>query len=78
MATSIYLPKMGMGMEEGSISEWLVADGERVEVGRALYVLESDKVETEIESQAAGTIRLIGEAGGTYPVGTLIAEIDES
>jgi pyruvate/2-oxoglutarate dehydrogenase complex dihydrolipoamide acyltransferase (E2) component len=68
---------MGMGMEEGTVVEWLVEDGARVELGSPLYVLSTDKVDTEIESPLAGVIRLLVAAGGTYPVGTPIAQVEE-
>jgi pyruvate/2-oxoglutarate dehydrogenase complex dihydrolipoamide acyltransferase (E2) component len=77
MPTRINIPKMNMGMQEGSVSEWMVADGDRIAAGQIIYVLESDKVETEIESPASGTIHLFAEAGRNYPVGTKIAEIEE-
>jgi pyruvate/2-oxoglutarate dehydrogenase complex dihydrolipoamide acyltransferase (E2) component len=75
VASRLKIPKMGMGVEEGTISEWLVQDGDRVIVGTPVYVLASDKVETEIESPIAGTVRLLVEAGETLAVGTVIAEI---
>lgn len=71
----IKIPKLGMSVEEATLSEWLVEDGQRVEVGAPLYVAATDKVDQEIASPGAGTIRLIGKAEQTYPVGALIAEI---
>ena len=71
----IKIPKLGMAVEEATISEWLVADGGRVETGTPLYVASTDKVENEVPSPVAGTVRLIGEVAHTYPIGTLIAEI---
>ena len=53
-------------MVEGTIIRWLVADGDRVEAGSPIYVLETDKVESGIEAVAAGTITLLGEAGRAY------------
>jgi pyruvate/2-oxoglutarate dehydrogenase complex dihydrolipoamide acyltransferase (E2) component len=64
-----------MSMQEGTLIGWLVADGDLVVEGQPLYVLETDKVENEIPCPASGTVRLIGEAGISYPVGTDIAEI---
>ena len=72
---TIQIPKLGMAMTEGTLVEWAVADGAAVEVGQILYRLETDKVENEVESPAAGTIRLVAEPGETYPVGTVVAEI---
>ncbi|MNR65091.1 Dihydrolipoyllysine-residue acetyltransferase component of pyruvate dehydrogenase complex [compost metagenome] len=62
-------------MNEGTISEWLVADGGTVEEGQILYALESDKSIQEIEAPASGTLKVIAQAGETYEVGTLLAEI---
>ncbi|CAM3127909.1 lipoyl domain-containing protein [Mycobacterium colombiense] len=73
----IKIPKLGMAVDAATLSEWLVADGEGVEAGTPLYVAATDKVDQEIQSPVSGTIRLIGEADTTYPVGTLIAEIVE-
>jgi len=64
-----------MSMGEGSIVEWLVADGDQVTVGQPLYLLETDKTQNEVPSPVAGIIKLIGQAGETYDVGTIIAEV---
>jgi pyruvate/2-oxoglutarate dehydrogenase complex dihydrolipoamide acyltransferase (E2) component len=71
----IKIPKLGMAVDEATISEWLVGDGDRVEAGAPLYVAATDKVDQEIPSPVSGTVRLIGVVDETYPVGTLIAEI---
>jgi pyruvate/2-oxoglutarate dehydrogenase complex dihydrolipoamide acyltransferase (E2) component len=71
----IRIPKLGMAVDEATISEWLVQDGQRVEAGAPLYVAATDKVDNEVPSPVSGVIRLIGVADQTYPVGTLIAEI---
>jgi pyruvate/2-oxoglutarate dehydrogenase complex dihydrolipoamide acyltransferase (E2) component len=76
MVNFIRIPTMNMGMEEGAIVEWLVANGTHVVVGQPIYVLSSDKVETEIECQVNGTITILLEAGATCPVGTPIAKVD--
>jgi pyruvate/2-oxoglutarate dehydrogenase complex dihydrolipoamide acyltransferase (E2) component len=62
-------------MTEGTLGGWLVADGDQVEVGTPIYVLQTDKVDDEIEATAAGTITLIGIVDETYDVGEIIAEI---
>lgn len=77
MATSVNVPKLGIAMTEGKLVSWLVADGDTVSAGEPLYLLETDKVENEIDAPVSGTIRFLCEAGDTYPVGTLIAEIDD-
>ena len=75
MASRLKIPKLGMSMNEATIVEWLVADGDAVQVGQPLYLLETDKTENEVPSPVAGVIKLIGMVDETYEVGTVIAEI---
>ena len=58
MALPINIPKLGVSMTEGTLVEWLVADGDEVSEGQPLYVIETDKVENEVEATASGTVRL--------------------
>jgi pyruvate/2-oxoglutarate dehydrogenase complex dihydrolipoamide acyltransferase (E2) component len=62
-------------MSEGILSEWYVEDDDDVREGDPLYLLATDKVENEIAAPASGVIRIVGVAGQTYPVGTMIGEI---
>ena len=73
--TEIRIPKPGDAVMEGTLAEWLVADGTTVAQGDAIYLLETDKVEMQIEAPCAGVIRQIGVPGETYPVGELVATI---
>lgn len=73
----VNIPRLAVSMQEGILVEWLVADGDVVAVGTPLYRLETDKTETDIEAIVAGRVRLLGEAGTTYAVGTTIAELQE-
>jgi pyruvate/2-oxoglutarate dehydrogenase complex dihydrolipoamide acyltransferase (E2) component len=75
MASRLKIPKLGMSMNEATIVEWLVADGDSVQAGQPLYLLETDKTENEVPSPVAGVITLIGVVDETYEVGTVIAEI---
>jgi pyruvate/2-oxoglutarate dehydrogenase complex dihydrolipoamide acyltransferase (E2) component len=75
VSTQVLLPKIGFSMNEGTVSEWLVADGEAVAEGQVLYALESDKSVQEIEAPASGTLKIIAEAGQVYQVGDVLAEI---
>ena len=76
MATEILLPQLGFAAGEAVLAQWLVEDGAVVSKGQLLYSLESEKTVTEIEAPEAGTVRIRAAAGGTYPVGTLLAEIE--
>ncbi|MBK9179148.1 MAG: biotin/lipoyl-binding protein [Acidimicrobiales bacterium] len=76
MAVPINIPKLGVSMTEGTLVEWMVVDGQQVQAGQALYRLETDKVENDIEAPASGVVHLTGVAGETYEVGTQIGEIE--
>lgn len=76
MSVEVLLPKLGFSMNEGTLSQWHVADGGQARAGEALYALESDKSLQEIESPATGTLRILAPAGETYTVGTVLATIE--
>lgn len=76
MATEVLLPKIGFSMNEGVLSEWLVADGGQAVEGEPLFSLESDKSTNEVESPATGTLKILKETGETYEVGTVLAIIE--
>jgi pyruvate dehydrogenase E2 component (dihydrolipoamide acetyltransferase) len=76
MATELRIPKIGMSATEMTLTEWMFADGETVNVGDVIYTVETDKTATEIEAQASGTLRVIGVEGEVYTVGTLIGTIE--
>ena len=75
MPTPINIPKLGVSMTEGTLVEWMVADGQTVAAGDVLYRIETDKVENDIECPVDGVIHLSGEEGEVYDVGTQIGEI---
>ena len=72
MATEFQMPKLGLTMEAGTILEWLVPDGSEVAAGQAVLRIETDKVETDIESSGAGILSQLGEVGETYDCGVRI------
>ena len=72
---TLKLPKMAVSMQEGTLVEWLVKSGDHVIVGQPLYVIETEKTSSEVESPFAGEIMTRGEIGESYKVGTPIAEI---
>jgi pyruvate dehydrogenase E2 component (dihydrolipoamide acetyltransferase) len=74
----VYMPKFGMTMTTGLITEWMFAAGERVEKGNALAIVETEKVQTELESPASGVLTDVKYADGEEaPVGEIVAYIDE-
>jgi pyruvate dehydrogenase E2 component (dihydrolipoamide acetyltransferase) len=73
------MPKLGMTMEEGTVVEWRAAPGGRVEKGRVVLVIESEKNEAEIEATASGFLRHVYVApGAVAPCGALLAALTES
>ncbi len=77
MATEIKLPRLGQGMESGTIVKWLKSEGDPVEKGEPLYELDTDKVTQEVEADASGVLLKIAVAEGEVPVGRTIAVIGE-
>ena len=75
MSVEVRIPQIGFSTNEGTLTEWLAADGSRVEEGKPLYTLELDKSVQEIESPASGTLKVHAAVGEIYQVGALIAEI---
>jgi pyruvate dehydrogenase E2 component (dihydrolipoyllysine-residue acetyltransferase) len=77
MATEIKLPRLGQGMESGTIVKWLKSEGDQVEKGEPLYELDTDKVTQEVEADASGVLLKIAVAEGEVEVGRTIAVLGE-
>jgi pyruvate dehydrogenase E2 component (dihydrolipoamide acetyltransferase) len=75
VATEVILPRLGQGMESGTIVRWLKAEGEPVEKGEPLFELDTDKVTQEVEAEAAGVLLKIAVSEGEVPVGQTVAFI---
>ena len=76
MAIEIVMPKLGWTMEEGILDEWVKQDGDEVQVGDVVFVVESDKALQEIESFDSGILRILPDApptGSTIKIGELLA-----
>jgi len=70
MATDVLVPQMGESVLEGTILEWKVKVGDRVEINQPLVELMTDKVNVEIPAETAGTIAsLLVKEGEVVPVG---------
>jgi len=72
MATPFLMPKLGLTMEEGTISQWLVSDGSTVAADSVVLLIETDKTETEVETPSAGTLHILANVGDTYACGDQI------
>ena len=74
--TEFRMPKPGDAITEAILVTVLVGDGETVEEGSPLYVLETDKVEMEIPAPCAGVVRWRAAEGETYEIGALLGVIE--
>jgi pyruvate dehydrogenase E2 component (dihydrolipoamide acetyltransferase) len=79
MALEIVMPRLSDSMEEGTILQWLVAEGDAVKPGQPLVEVETDKANVTYEADAAGVVLelTVGE-GASVPVGAPIAVIGEA
>src|SRR5206468_12983036 len=56
MPSEVKLPRLGQGMEAGTITKWLKSEGDTVEKGEPLFEIDTDKVTQEVESDFAGVL----------------------
>ena len=76
MAVEFVMPRMGLTMEEGAVIKWHKQVGEQVKKGELLVEIETDKVTTEVESNADGVLgQILVSEGVSVPIGTPIAYI---
>ena len=75
MATEVKLPRLGQGMESGTIVRWLKTEGDAVSKGEPLFELDTDKVTQEVEAESDGVLLKIVIADGEVDVGTTVAII---
>ena len=73
MSVEIVMPRAGLTMVEGTISEWKVAEGAQVNKGDVLMEYENEKNVIECEALESGVIHLVAKEGETVPVGGVIA-----
>ena len=72
MAVEILVPKLGLTMTEGTINEWLVEPGAEVAVGDVSLRLATDKVDVDVEAEAAGIFHPGAVAGESLEPGAVI------
>lgn len=75
MASEVKLPRLGQGMESGTIVRWLKTEGDAVTKGEPLYELDTDKVTQEVEAESDGVLLKIVIADGEVDVGTTVGII---
>lgn len=72
------MPKWGLTMEEGTLSQWLIDEGAQIEKGMAIAEVETDKIVNTLESTLVGVLaKKVADEGDVLPVGALIGVITE-
>lgn len=78
MPTQVIMPQLGESVVEGTVTKWLKQEGEHINADESLLEVNTDKVDTEIPSPAAGTLlKIVIAEGITVKAGTIIAWIGE-
>ena len=72
MADEIIIPQFGANIEEAEILKWLVSEGDLVEMGDAIVIVETIKSAMEIEAEDDGKILRIIHRSGKHKVGSVI------
>src|ERR687886_384651 len=73
----VTLPKLADTLVEGTVSRWLKRPGERVARGEPLVEIETDKVNSELESPYEGVLaEIVAPEGSVVPVGEVLARIE--
>ena len=79
MAFEIKMPQLGLTMEEGTVAKWLKQEGDSIKKGDVLLEITTDKLTSEIESEADGVLlKIVAEEGEDVPVKGLLGYIGEA
>jgi pyruvate dehydrogenase E2 component (dihydrolipoamide acetyltransferase) len=72
----IVMPKWGLSMKEGKVTGWLAEEGTRIDVGKEILEVETDKIAGVVEAADAGTLRRrLGAPDTVYPVKALLGVV---
>ena len=76
--TPIVMPKWGLSMKEGTVTRWLVAEGDEIAVGNEIVEIETEKIASALEATDGGLLRrLVAEEGDLLPVKALLGVLVE-
>jgi 2-oxoglutarate dehydrogenase E2 component (dihydrolipoamide succinyltransferase) len=78
MVVEIKVPSVGESVTEAVLAQWFKKDGDPVQKGEALFVIETDKVTLEVEAEAAGVLKISVEEGETVAIGAVVGTIDSA
>lgn len=81
MINIIKMPKLGATMKQGTITEWRVKEGDHIKKGDILFIIETDKLTNEFESDVVGIVRKIlvlqGETVSCQTPLVIVTDADE-
>lgn len=73
------MPKWGLTMEEGTVAEWEVAEGDTIAEGDEVVLIETSKIAGSLESPFSGVLRkIVAQPGDVLPVGALLAVVTDA
>ncbi|HEX78041.1 MAG TPA: 2-oxo acid dehydrogenase subunit E2 [Dehalococcoidia bacterium] len=78
MAIDIVMPKLGVEMTQGRVVEWRKGEGQAVEKGEVLFVVETEKITYEVEALASGYLHILVPVDKEVPVAHLIGQLAQS
>lgn len=79
MRRELLMPKLGLTMAEGVMTEWLVAPGGAFKAGDSIFIIESEKAAVEVPADADGVLLEISvQPSETVPVGALVGWWDDA
>lgn len=78
MAGNIAIPKLGMSMREATLIEWLFNEGEQVNEGQTVLIIETEKTKWEVEALGSGLLHIAIETDTTQPVGQVVGFLAEN
>ena len=78
MATDVKVPASGESITSANVARWHKQNGDAVRKGEVLVTLETDKVSTELEADADGTLTILVGEGEEVAIGTVIARLEAS
>lgn len=76
MLVEIKVPSVGESVAEAVLAQWFKKDGDQVQKGEALFVIETDKVTLEVEAEAEGVLKISVGEGETVSIGAVVGTID--